>query len=358
MRVVVEDYFAAHESAGNYKRLSEGQGLRGKLLDTEELRYGGGSDAALLLISGNRADLGRILNANHELYQLLGYRKDEVLGQNVAMLMPGLLGRVHNRLIQGYFEEAANSAKLLQNDRFHCALDIHGILIPCNLLVRTVSNLSRGIQFIGFLNREQNLSKVRLGDDSAMESETVLLMTDNEMKVSGFNYTFAKMLSADLNSLNVFKYHESEQKLDLSTFYPDLFSPENYALMTDSNGLTVTIDLDPLITAFESLVLDAEKEPDEAQEQDSQLTPPSRQHLGHEYNVKLKHYQYGSIVDYNVLTMMFTRKMEEEVRIRNKRREDIERSSRKDEDDAMALIADTHSVSTSSASRTQDRWQV
>jgi PAS domain S-box-containing protein len=43
---------------------------------------------------------------NNEIFTLLGYHRDEVIGKNIAMLMPKAVGALHDQFIRRYLETA------------------------------------------------------------------------------------------------------------------------------------------------------------------------------------------------------------------------------------------------------------
>ena len=46
------------------------------------------------------------MHCNEEIEKVLGYRRKELIGKNVNLLMPRPIGKPHNKLIERYFETA------------------------------------------------------------------------------------------------------------------------------------------------------------------------------------------------------------------------------------------------------------
>lgn len=51
-------------------------------------------------------EIGTIEDANHEVKTLLGYKRQEVIGQNLQMLMPPSVAKLHNQFVQNYLDTA------------------------------------------------------------------------------------------------------------------------------------------------------------------------------------------------------------------------------------------------------------
>lgn len=60
--------------------------------DEKKMKYGDNSQTAILVISGNEQELGCVKNVNNQVKTLLGWSRKELLGQNVAKVMPKVFG--------------------------------------------------------------------------------------------------------------------------------------------------------------------------------------------------------------------------------------------------------------------------
>lgn len=58
------------------------------------------------MISATSKKIGYIIHANEEVEALLGYSRKDLLNKNVNTIMPRPIGKVHDKLIERYFETA------------------------------------------------------------------------------------------------------------------------------------------------------------------------------------------------------------------------------------------------------------
>ncbi len=243
------------------RRQEDALGVNRKFLDEIDMKYGSHSNAAVVLISGNRLDMGTVVNANHELFQILGFAKSEAIGENIACLMPGLIGMHHNALLENFFERQERARTSSLHERLIFPQHIKGYIVPCTILVRLVPNLDKGVQFLAFINKALNINEVREGDEGARTEETILLLLDETYRIHGFNLTFARLCCGDDEYQAFARYSESERKLDLATLYPQLVCSENEHLLRSPMGLQTSLDIGVLKRAVMSEVLDCYSEP-------------------------------------------------------------------------------------------------
>ena len=64
------------------------------------------SSAAIIVISATSIKIGTIIHSNEEIEQILGYKREELIGRNISMIMPRPIMKAHDKLVQRYFETA------------------------------------------------------------------------------------------------------------------------------------------------------------------------------------------------------------------------------------------------------------
>lgn len=116
---------------------------------TQSVLYGENSASAIIILQATSQDSGKIIHANNEVQTLLGYSVKEVIGKNVTSLMPVPIGRVHDKIIQSYFETAIPKMVDQINQQF--CVHKTGYLKPMRTLVKVFPEISERILFIGFL---------------------------------------------------------------------------------------------------------------------------------------------------------------------------------------------------------------
>ncbi len=253
LSLVAQDAISAQEKQTSTRLLIDNYYITKKVTDNLMDKYGGNGTAAIVIISGNKSNLGAIKSVNHELHEMLGYSKDDIVGSNISVVMPELFGSYHYKFIQRYFSKS-NSNSAATKERLVLPEHIQGYLVPCMLLVKLMPNLRNGIQFIGFVTRADFLDDVRAGDSNVPTEETLVFLLDQDMKIHGFSRKFVELLSGNLDDLNIHKYLDSDQKFSLSTIYPDLFTNDKVSCMHSAEGLDAKINLLPLVGAFQTEV--------------------------------------------------------------------------------------------------------
>lgn len=242
------------------KKQEDIRSLGKKFWDNSQARYGANSHAAIMIISGNRSNMGTVVNANHELDQILGYKKSELIGENISLIMPEIIGRHHNLFLQNYFEKHEQTTNEIAKERLVFAQHTKGFLVPIMLFVRVIPNLENGVQFLGFLTQPKNLEDLLAGDVAFSNDDVLLLLLDPVYKLVGFNCNVAKLCHKDGESTNYHKYLESNQKIDLSKLYPVLIEEDNIASLRSPFGLSLQLDIMLLKQALYNEIVDTYEE--------------------------------------------------------------------------------------------------
>jgi PAS domain S-box-containing protein len=68
--------------------------------------FGENSNSAIIIISATSTNVGTIIHTNDEIEYVLGYKRREVIGKNISLIMPRPIARVHDLFIHRYFETA------------------------------------------------------------------------------------------------------------------------------------------------------------------------------------------------------------------------------------------------------------
>lgn len=115
----------------------------------EQTIFGENSNAAILMISATSTNVGNIIHANDEVETILGYKRREVIGRNIAFIMPRPIARVHDLFIHRYFETAKPTVIDIQRELFGRNKD--GYLKEVELIVKVYPYLTDQLVFVGFL---------------------------------------------------------------------------------------------------------------------------------------------------------------------------------------------------------------
>lgn len=225
-------------------------------MDDIDNKYGSNSNTAVIIISGNRSNLGIIMNANHEIYQILGFSKQDLIGENISFIMPDLIGAHHNSFLHSYFEKQDQNNTSVLTENLIFPQHLKGYIVPCVKLVRLVPNLDSGVQFLGFLNLARTLDEIRPGDEGLKNEEVLLLLLDEQYKIFGFNVSASRICCNEEEFLHLHRYLECEQKIDFSTIYPELMTSENQELIRSASGVNLIQNIRDLKQALAAEILD------------------------------------------------------------------------------------------------------
>ena len=128
-------------------------GTGGNKSSDKKSKYGQNADTVIINLSGNETTMGLLMNINSEVYRLLGYKKHEILGNNVKMLMPKIFADNHHNFIAQFFDRA--EGKAINTERHLAAMDKEGYVFLATLLIKFMPDLSKGIQIIGLMKEKE-----------------------------------------------------------------------------------------------------------------------------------------------------------------------------------------------------------
>ena len=101
------------------------------------------------MISATSSQIGTVIHVNDEVEGILGYKKKDLLNKNISMIIPRPIAKVHDRLIQRYFQTAKPTVIDIKRELF--GVSNEGYLKPVRLLVKVYPQLTDKLIFVGFL---------------------------------------------------------------------------------------------------------------------------------------------------------------------------------------------------------------
>lgn len=115
----------------------------------EQSIFGENTQSAIVIISATSSKIGIIQHANEEIENVLGYKRKDLIGKNISMLMPRPIGKSHDRLIQRYFETAKPMVVNTKRNLFGASIE--GYIKEVELLVKVYPQVNEKIVFVGFI---------------------------------------------------------------------------------------------------------------------------------------------------------------------------------------------------------------
>lgn len=105
--------------------------------------------SAIVHISGNMADLGKILKTNKGAVDIFGYPKKELLSSNVNILMPRLISTKHTSYLESYIK--TGRTRLLYSQKKMFGRDAQGFLVPLWVVVKQYNQPQGLIEYVGLM---------------------------------------------------------------------------------------------------------------------------------------------------------------------------------------------------------------
>ncbi len=148
----------------------------------ERLKFSENNNICIVTCSGNLYTLGRVLDVNKEITNVLGYSNIELTGENVSKIMPRVIGDIHDNIMRNFFETSESG--IIGRDRTVLAMHKNGYLVPCILMTKIYPNLDEGIRVVGFLKKIVENNKLKGAEDNGYSySKVQFLYNINKFKM-------------------------------------------------------------------------------------------------------------------------------------------------------------------------------
>ncbi|KAL4466115.1 hypothetical protein ABPG74_004352 [Tetrahymena malaccensis] len=207
-----------------------------QFVDVEKLKYGENSSTSIISVSGNLNQVGMVVNTNNEIEQLLGYSKNDVIGQNINKLMPKVYGDIHDGLFHRYLE--TSQPKVIGIERTVMCLNKNGYIIPTSIMVKVLPNLDQGIQIVGFLKEIDNQeSKSQIEKDQVIH---YLIYREDTLQIQGISQSIHDHFG--IPSQLVYGNSNNISDFTIDQIIPGVADIANREEMMSVQGLITTID--------------------------------------------------------------------------------------------------------------------
>ncbi|KAI9218891.1 hypothetical protein BC828DRAFT_407184 [Blastocladiella britannica] len=118
---------------------------------------------SVITISGAYDTVGRILHVNNKALSVLGYRRSELLNQNITTIVPAPFAEPHDEFMRLYLE--TGFSKIVERTRKVLAMHRNGYLIPVALAVKQVSR-NKSTAFLGVIKPIQHDDDIIILDEN------------------------------------------------------------------------------------------------------------------------------------------------------------------------------------------------
>ncbi|TNV87853.1 hypothetical protein FGO68_gene5771 [Halteria grandinella] len=222
----------------------------------EQTIFGENTAAGIVVISATSSKIGTIIHCNEEVESVLGFQKRDIIGSNVTVLIPRPIAKVHDRLIQRYFETAKPT--VIEIKRYLLANSRDGYLKEIELIVKVFPQVNEQIVFIGFISRHDRFDDMEQVKPEFEKLDKQYIITDVEGNIT--NITEGLKLDIGLHS-KFFQYSDSmfQQMFNIQQICPEIFeNDQNVQELIEGEGRQLAFDTRNILNNIELEQLNAD----------------------------------------------------------------------------------------------------
>ena len=193
------------------------------------------SKIEFLIITAGNKDIGNIMDCSLNLCKDLGYRKKELIGNHINILMPEIFHHKHNSLVaQNSEKNKLDFLKDLNKNKIYIPSfiqkDVYCItktkfLIPLNIKIYLINSEENKFIYIAEIVKNFSINKDLL-NKSIINSSQYCILTDNNFLIQSFTPNC-------LNFLNI-NYKDINRNISIINFIKQ-FKADYLSILTDSN---------------------------------------------------------------------------------------------------------------------------
>jgi len=245
-------------------------------------------NTAVIVISGSKENMGKILKTNIGVKNLFKYNKLEVIGHSIDMLMPQIIAAKHGIFLEKHFK--SGKERMLNREVEMYAIPRSGSLIFISIIVKLLPHFKTDIQYISLIRKQSKDYNCILTneqgriDSVSAEIRRLFGLESNFLKK---NEIYIQLLCPELLDITTTPNGEITTKLDLyqGVYDLDFVMPNNFAALIENLTMSPNMrrDKHSLLNDDNSYVInDAERLLEEEMSGDN--TSPHRKR-----NMRLSH---------------------------------------------------------------------
>jgi PAS domain S-box-containing protein len=244
LKEVVHDENEGQRILDKAEQVDKSSAANRQFVDDDKLKYGDNANPSIVTCSGNFTAMGTVLNANNEVFKLLGYSKMEMIGQNINHVMPKALGDEHDSIMKNYFETAKDKA--IGVERFVFPVKKDGYIVPCSLMIKVLPSLSEGLKIVGFLTELENITG-NIPEDVDKSKLCFIMYDGHTGSVQGVTHSCKKYFGISSNLVRTSSYGTNDFTID--AVFPELLQL-NLDDLKGAGGVVTTINTSTLKENF------------------------------------------------------------------------------------------------------------
>ncbi|KAJ3115121.1 hypothetical protein HK098_007048 [Nowakowskiella sp. JEL0407] len=186
-------------------------------------------NSGTLTISGNLGSLGKIIDMNLQATKILGWKRQELMGQNIAKIIPSPFAEPHDLFLKRYLD--TGFAKVIDRQRKVLVLLKTGYILMANLCVKQVTSTNGEIHFIGAVRKNVHAGE----DEDGIEN---FLIIDHDCNILHFTEDCSRMFNIKPTQRNV----SVEVSYNIKSLIPDFEDRIEEFLSRDGGNTNFTVD--------------------------------------------------------------------------------------------------------------------
>ncbi|TNV74639.1 hypothetical protein FGO68_gene3862 [Halteria grandinella] len=217
----------------------------------QQARFEDNAASCFALLSTDSQNFCHIVHINDEVETIFGYKRKELLGENIRALMPPVLGPFHDGFVKKYL--ASGKVELSDKIKQSLGQSKDGYIFQIDILIKIYPKISGEIQLAGVLQKSilsQQVNHINQDTMLGLDHVQHMILTDQKGYVS--NASFGMLNTLGLHP-KFFRYqHDSLMSMiRLDFIAPTALDPGNIELI-ESDGMAVPFDTSELLAKVES----------------------------------------------------------------------------------------------------------
>ena len=181
--------------------------------EVEKEKYGENSVSGVIIISGERSNIGIIKHCSTKVMDLISYAPHRLIGQNINIIMPKFIGNMHDDVLRNYLEMSQSQYDFVE--RLVPMVDANNFMVFSRILTKPLPSLLNGLELVGIFNTVSE-SCVHHPNE---EPKYVLYRADTG-HVQAMSESCSKEFHYRINKID--QFNETSSELTFPTLFVDL----------------------------------------------------------------------------------------------------------------------------------------
>ncbi len=181
---------------------------------------------AMILVSGDVQDLGRITKANRGVELIFGYMPNELQGYRVNKIMPRLFSQVHDEFISTFLKRGHST--FIDKSQFLIIENKMKFIQMTLAYIKVIVDLKLGLIFVSFFKLPLKVPNNAEGNQYIKSKDAHYILCDAKGQIHGISYNCMKNLGIPPTIISKTKTSmlETNSLATIDQFSPNILGPE------------------------------------------------------------------------------------------------------------------------------------